>query len=206
MSNSAVSTIAVFNIVVSGFGEDRGDYHGTLNLREKLIAAGHGCGLDNRVWYVPWTVNVNQLVHDLHNVCMVHKLRPLINIAGYSYGGWAALRIADQLGFRGYLTHHLTLCDPVARPHWLPQPIPALSSLLGRRFSRRLKVPITVLNLYGFYQLQNRPQGHRLHVTANTNVVYSTQLNKMHSEMDDTSEFHDSVLEHADTLTKQLGD
>lgn len=195
---------AAFYINISGYTQTRGTFHGILKLREELMASGYSDGIKQRVWYLPWTSNFQQIATDLVTVCAHHGVSPIVLISGYSYGGWGAIQLANQLDGKGVGVQVMVLSDPVSRPNWLPRFIPAASSLLGRRFSRKLVVPPNVKNLFSFYQVQNRPQGHKLVVSNGTKVDVPIKLQKKHNRMDDTQEFHDRVIREAEFIRRQF--
>lgn len=194
-----MSTIATFSIVVSGFTQDRGYVHGMLELREKLIIAGHSSGSKERVWYLPWTVNYGRVASDLVHICSKYGYIPKVNVCGYSYGGWGAIKMCKALEYHGIHVKYLILSDPVARPWYWPRPLPALTSLLSREYSFKLTVPSNVHELFSFYQEENRPQGHQL-VCVQTKQHCPVKLQYTHQRMDDALEFHGQVLKCAKNL------
>lgn len=186
------------NICVSGFTQNRGYYHGILALREKLIADGHNAGLHRRVWYAPWTADWDRMAAELTIVANQHGLQPVVNISGYSYGGYGALKLAKALEPKGVRVRSVTLCDPVGRRWWWPRPLPAATSMLSRDFAFVLKVPANVQKLNEFYQTENRPQGHQLGCYRNaTEQGVFMKLGYRHQRMDDAPEFHQCVLDEA---------
>lgn len=191
---------ATIIVCISGWTQSRGKYHGILQLREKLIAEGHAHGVANRVWYLPWTTNWSGVANDLSIICNQHGMKPMVLVAGYSYGGWAALRFAYKLWEHGIGVQNMILCDPVARPWYWPRPIPSLTSLLGRERSFAMRVPNNVVNLYEYYQLENRPQGHKLITGNGTFFEHSVKLQVPHDRMDDAPEFQGCVMKYANEM------
>lgn len=193
-------------ICISGFKQTRGRHNGILELREELIAAGHNSGIESRVWYLPWTSNWSDVAGDLSIICAQHGLTPNVLIAGYSYGGWGAIRLCNSLWERGIKVQALILSDPVARPWYMSSiPIvclPSITSMLGREYSFSMRIPGNVRELYEYYQTTNRPQGHRLIISNGTDYVHSVKLNKRHDQMDDAKEFHGCVLKCASGMSK----
>lgn len=187
------------NVIASGYTQTRGTYHGLLKLREELILDGHN-GINSRVWYCPWTASYKDVAEDLQTICVKHGLVPVVNAAGYSYGGWWVLRFCEELMTRGIRVPALTLCDPVARPRWWPRPLPAATSMLSRNYSPRLTVPENVDDVYELWQSDVRPMGHRLRVSERTEVKLSQQLFKPHVRMDDDELFHECVKQRAREL------
>lgn len=185
-------------ICVSGFTQTRGNYHGILHLREQLITAGHAAGPTRRVWYLSWLARWRLVAQDLAIVAVQRGLRPVVGVAGYSYGGAGALRLCAALEQVGIEVAVLTLADPVGRRWWWPRPLPAVTSLLGRDVAFTLPVPGNVRRVNEFYQTENRPQGHRLRLTSTqtTRGIYQ-QLAHHHAQMDDAPEFHACVLAEA---------
>lgn len=194
----------IIHICVSGFTQDRGYYHGILKLREELIAAGHASGPHRRVWYETWTANWEQLAADLSQVCIQHGFIPVVTVSGYSYGGFGATRLCFALEKRGIEVRVLTLCDPVGRRWWWPRPMPALTSLLSRDLAFTLPIAANVKLVNEFWQQENRPQGHRLHLIGETKRGVYQQLPYKHARMDDAVEFHDCVMQHADEIRTEI--
>lgn len=194
---------ALFCILVSGYTQSRGTYHGILRLREELVAAGFNDGTTKRVWYVTWKTNWKRLARDLATVCTVHGLKPKVLVAGYSYGGWGALRLAKALEPLGVDVDVMVLSDPVGRPWWWPRPLPAITSLLSRYWAWKLRVAPNVHLLHSYYQQTNRPQGHLLKATNGTKMTPPVKLPKPHERMDDAAEFHGQVSVEAWRLRKE---
>lgn len=193
-------THSLHNILISGFTQHEGRMQGIFALREKLINAGHSQGPRFRVRSFPWNASLGQIAEEVQIVSTYYGHKPVVNLAGYSYGGWAAIRFAGELETRGIDVDILTLCDPVARPNWWPRPLPAASSMLGRNWSRVLRIPNNVLCMNEFRQTENRPCGHRLEIPAATQLKLSQQLMRRHEDMDDAPEFHQAVIEAAGVL------
>ncbi len=190
---------AFFYICISGFTQTRGTFHGILKLREELLVAGHSSGTCSRVWYLPWTSDWGQVASDLSIVCNRYGFKPLVLIAGYSYGGWGAIQLAIALMKVGIDVQDMILSDAVARPWYWPRPLPALTSMLGRSWSFPMQIPPNVIRLHEYYQQEDRPQGHRLLFGEETALQTSVKLWKIggHQEMDDVLEFHECVLKQA---------
>lgn len=191
---------AAICICISGFTQTRGSFHGILKLREELRSDGHSFGVANRVEYMPWTANWKNYAADLSSVCNYHGLRPEVLIAGYSYGGWGAIQLAKRLEKLGINVQIMILSDVIARPWFWPRPLPAVTSLLGRKYSFSLRVPDNVINLAEYYQLKNRPQGHRTIIGNVTRRVHTIELHHTHMRMDDAPEFHGCVRKYARVL------
>ena len=190
----------VTTILVSGFTQRLGRVNGLLRLRESLVEEGFNCGPRWRTYYLEWRADFAQLASDVQNCGTIHGVRPLVNLAGYSYGGWGALRLAAELEARGISVPVLTLVDPVARAPWVPRPLPTLSSMLSRYWSRRLRVPGNVGLVHEFFQRLNRPQGHRLLLEPQTQVGSVTELALRHDQIDDAPPVHHCVLTAAEGL------
>jgi pimeloyl-ACP methyl ester carboxylesterase len=188
---------ALFCICVSGFTQSRGTYHGILRLREELIADGFNNGTAHRVWYLPWVANWQQVARDMQAVCTQHGLRPKVVLTGYSYGGWGALQMARELEPLGIEVTVLVLCDPVGRPWYWPRPLPAATSMCSRYVAFQLKVPPNVRQLHSYYQVKNRPQGHRLACVPPTVASNPIELRYTHDRMDDAPEYRGRVMKEA---------
>ena len=191
---------ASFIICVSGFTQSRGYFHGILKLRESLIINGMADGPRRRVWYLTWKSNFDRVAADLAIICTQHGYKPVVMIAGYSYGGWGALQLARALERKGIAVESMALSDPVGRPWWWPRPLPAMTSMISRRYAFKLKVPPNVHKCHTYYQTRNRPQGHQVVPTNGTEMTHPIRLNYTHQRMDDASEFHGRVLSEAKLL------
>jgi len=190
----------VTTILVSGFTQQLGRVNGILRLRETLVEDGFNCGPRWRTYYLEWRADFGQVASDVANCAVIHRVRPRVNLCGYSYGGWGALRLAEELEARGIEVPVLTLVDPVARAPWVPRPIPTPSSMLPRYWSRLLLVPANVGMVHEFYQRTNRPQGHRLVLSPSTQIGSSTELDLRHDQMDDAAVVHECVIDAAHWL------
>jgi len=197
---------ANFIICVSGFTQNRGYFHGIMKLREALISNGHSEGKANRVWYVTWKDSMSRVACELSILCNQHGFKPRVMICGYSYGGWGSLQLAKELEKVGIDVEIMILCDPVGRPWWWPRPLPALTSMLGRDWAPKLRVPANVKVCHSFYQQENRPQGHQLVATNGTTMEQPIKLRHKHERMDDAPEFHGRVLKEAAMLVQPEGD
>lgn len=187
----------VTTILVSGFTQRSGRVSGMLRLCESLVEEGFACGQRWRTDLVDWRSDFVDVADRVALRSVIHGVRPRINLCGYSYGGWGALRLAAELEIRGIEVPVLTLVDPVARAPWIPRPIPTPSSMLSRFRSRILHVPANVGIVHEFYQRTNRPQGHRLRLEPVTQIGSSTELDLRHDQMDDAAPVHHCVLEAA---------
>lgn len=194
---------ATFIILVSGFTQNRGYFHGIMKLREALVSHGHSEGAAKRVWYLTWKENMTRVAAELSILCNQHGFKPTVMIIGYSYGGWGSLQLAAELEKVGIDVRQMHLCDPVGRPWWWPRPLPALSSMLGRTWAPELCVPPNVHEVHSFYQTRNRPQGHELVTSNGTRMHNPIQLNKTHEQMDDAAEFHGRVLKDAALIAQE---
>jgi len=195
---------ASYIILVSGFTQHRGHFHGILKLREDLLAAQKQNGENHRVWYYTWNEDMRRVASELNSVATYHGHKPRVMLVGYSYGGWGSLRLAKALDRRGIPVEHHVLSDPVGRPIYWPTPLPAPSSLLGRRFAWPLMVPGNVRDCWHYHQIENRPQGHRLKAVdpTRTTIHRSKRLHISHNQMDDSKVFHKKVLSLAPELTR----
>ena len=192
----------VTTILVSGFTQRLGRMSGILRLRETLVELGFNADQRWRTYYLDWRADFEQIASDIAICSVIHGVRPLVNLAGYSYGGWGALRLAAELEARGISVPVLTLIDPVARAPWVPRPLPTPSSMLPRNWSRRLHVPGNVGLVHEFFQTTNRPQGHRLVLEPQTQRGSVTRLDLRHDQMDDAPPVHHCVCEAAAGLKK----
>lgn len=191
-------TTICLNIIQSGYTQTRKRVNGIIKLREKLIKQSYSNGVSNRVWYLTWDACVVDVAEDIINLREMYSAHTHINMCGYSYGGWGILQLCDELWKRRVDVENLILCDPVGRPKWWPKPLPAATSMIRRDWAPRLTVPPNVHELYSFFQMENRPQGHLLKTHRTTQVNSPKQLFVPHDEMDDVEVFHDLFLSLAE--------
>lgn len=190
---------ALINILGSGFLQDQTSYHGMLDLRENMMPEfSHGA--TNRVMLLPWNADWKRFALELAIVLRINALKPLINAAGFSYGGTGILRLCHALEPLGIKVDTLTLCDPVTHPWYWPTPLPAITSMLSRDWAYRLKVPSNVREVWSFYQQNNRPQGHRLKCSEPTIEHDPVKVDRIHTRMDDFDGFHERVIANARSL------
>ena len=194
----------ITHICISGFTQHRGYMHGILRLREELISAGHAAGPLRRVWYLNWKANWKQVAADLVSVAVMRGVRPVVTVAGYSYGGFGALQLCGALQSHGIEVQVLTLSDPVGRRWWWPRPLPAITSMLSRDMAFTLPVPANVKLLNVYYQRRNRPQGHRLRLEGETLRGVYKELELTHARMDDAPEFHQCVMSAANAVQAEV--
>jgi len=120
-----------------------------------------------------------------------------IVLAGYSYGGYRATRVAQELENLGVTVHRLFLVDAVWRPSY---PIPFtkhLPSLLSMSRFPNLHVPANVRRVNAwrqrlgpFAEFPINPMGHNLVIENRGETEFSgfKPLEVVHSECDDNVE------------------
>jgi pimeloyl-ACP methyl ester carboxylesterase len=113
-------------------------------------------------------------------------------VAGFSYGGWTAVRLCRRLQSHGIHVNRLLLCDPVYRFPCL-WPLNALHSLLPSNLvlKRPLRVPDNVDAVYVW--MQNTKPPFPSPVIANKRHI-SIVPRTPHTAMDDLQSWHDAVL------------
>lgn len=113
---------------------------------------------------------------------------PRIDVAGYSWGGNAAVELAGHLDRQQVPVNQLLLCDAVRRtplmPRWAPLSVLSMTRLLT------LTVPANVASCTYFTQRRNRPAGHRvIAASRRTRITYGGELRRRHEDMDEAPEF-----------------
>lgn len=150
----------------------------------------------------------------------VWRYRPYVNgsklrsteqlhlVAGYSYGGQAAVSYCDELALRGGVrVVELALCDPVRRWKYLP----GVAAATG---CGRLHVPEVVEKCWWYKQENPRyrfdrkggwfqPAGHDV---VGTNVSDPVIRTSGHSYIDNDSEFRKSFLSSAKQMAKYVAE
>jgi hypothetical protein len=163
--------------LISGFSQDRDDPCGMdgvwLGLRpiaSPTVSLGIHCWNDNLKGRAKFIKR--------NSVPM-----PVIDIAGYSYGGYAAIELAQHLAKLGLPVRHLILCDAVRRFH------------VAKWFSltqwTKLTVPANVQACTYFRQSEDIPAGHRVVAeSGRTRLIDGGFLPLGHNAMDEAPEFH----------------
>ncbi len=166
---------------------------GIVNIQAAIHHKSH-CDTA-RVMYKSWRDNMSDLASRMwhRSKCRFSHSpadQPRVVICGYSYGGWTAVLLANELKKRNWCVENLLLIDPVWRPiSWLPSP----SSLLT---DWTIDTPNTVDVIHEWYQKMNRPRGHKV-VSASRTVHYKKILMQKHGDIDDDPMIYDKALEVA---------
>jgi len=182
---------------ISGFRQNKNNYHGVLSLSEKLVDAKFCHGPYSRVWLREWNDDWNTQA-EYAWLLSNHYDKPIVfNIYAYSWGaGWGAVQLAKKLYRRGIRVKTMILADPVYRHplflfRWL--------SLFKREYvffgSPIVHIPANVEEVHSYHQLMNRPQGHKLVADGKTTIHPSRKVCREHSKMDDLYAFHLKCVE-----------
>ena len=122
---------------------------------------------------------------------------PQVAIAGYSWGGDAAIDFCKLLMAEGIKVARLDLCDAVFRsdtwPTWFQANLLSLTSI------PKLSIPTNVANVWWCYQRNNRPAGH-VPVAKDaywTKIEDGVQLDGVHADMDESPEYFNAVARSA---------
>lgn len=170
-------------ILISGYRQSYERMTGMDRLFIQVLEKGY------RVEYWPWNSDWEG------NAAFIHRHSPQeveIIVAAYSWGGGhGAVKLSEQLRDRGRLIHHMILCDPVYRASWAPSWFNLLPMSMTK--DRTIRYPSTVEQIDWFYQRIDKPAGHK---PIGARVVSAgTELTYTHSGIDDSGEFHATVLE-----------
>lgn len=168
----------------SGFMQHAGRFNGVLRIwgeaYEQNASPHHVLSLDE------WHVDID------HKAEAIWRLQPeRVLIAGYSWGGWTAVRLAAELEVRQVKTDVLLLSDAVYRPNL------KIAYPLSLYKGWKIEIPVSVSVLRAWRQSYNRPAGHELVVPDGIDFRETMLERIKHAKMDDISEFRDSCLFHA---------
>lgn len=142
--------VSEWHICLSGFMQRAGDVNGVVLIWDELRSIAPYAA---EVQMHGWDANLADIA-ELIDRLAPSDAKPLVNIYGYSWGGYSAVLLARELQRRGVNVQRMVLCDAVYR-HWYR---------LGwwRAFApwARIVVPDNVLRVTHFRQRKSRPFGH----------------------------------------------
>lgn len=174
--------IRVWNVCISGFLQNESRLTGVLAIWRRLHADFYGS--DVRVELRTWRENWSALADCIH-LLRPDDQQPVVNVFGYSWGGYAAVLLARQLERRGIVVANLVLCDAVYRhSYWLGN----WRALVPWS---RIVVPANVQRVRWFRQRVGMPMGHEV-VPADerrTHVYPAKSVGVEHVYMDELPEF-----------------
>lgn len=197
MSKSCPMPIRRWIILFSGFLQDASQRHGSTLLWRELYA--RHAGPETVVEPHPWNTHVRTLALRIRNES--NGQAPDVVIGGYSFGGMTAANLARELGYTGIPVRQMVLSDPVYRhgyyAGWWRSLMPWCE----------IEIPENVWEVKYFVQDNPRfwlgrdggwiqPAGHRL-VPQNkgaTTIHEPIYLPHDHSSMDDSREYHQTML------------
>ena len=181
-----MSPVANWRIIAGGFLQKNTDLNGSVGLWRKAHERFADPG--TVVQFVPWDTSPGELAEFILQLDRQSQ-PPDIRIAGYSWGGAVAARLAHQLDRRGLKVHRLILCDPVYRHgYWLGN---------WRAFLNWIPIPISdnVGMVDHLHQDQSHPRGHLIECQGKRTVIRSSvKLEMDHVWCDDSPIYHDLVL------------
>ena len=164
----------ILHTLISGWTQSYGDWHGVLDLAERLIAAGHACpgtGLrgqcadaESRVLYYPWKRAGIGLRGTYYALAEQRGNRPTVCVYAYSSGHRVgAPQLAKHLQRRNLTVRAMVLADPIyCHPIWSLR-WRAMTNWDWPIFGQPIiRIPANVREVYSFFQRQNRPSGHRV--------------------------------------------
>ena len=192
-----------FHVLISGFNQHSGKGTGMSRLLEKFRADCHYCNGSSITELYRWDHRWDWLAQDIWRTSNYGDRTPLVNIYAYSWGaGWGSIRLARNLLGYGIKVNTMVLSDPVYRHPWIA--LRWLSMIKRKPFllgSRVITIPSNVGQVHSFRQEMNLPQGHHLICDGDNTKLHSpVLLQRIHTQMDDATEFHDSCLEEAQSL------
>lgn len=177
-------------VCISGYMQTEGLRSGIHKIQH---AIHQQCsGPQTRVLLKAWRDCMTELANRI-TMWKPSGAQPRVTIIGYSYGGYTATLLADELDHRGVDTENLLLIDPVWRPRarW--------ASPLSLNRSCTIDVPRSVKNLWYWRQIARRctePQGHAINVYKTT-VWHNRDAKPLrydHKSIDDAHEIKQQAL------------
>lgn len=200
----------IFNFLcISGFQQSEARTPGTWILAEKLRAAGLSSGTRLRVHHYRWNDDWNAKAEEIANLAKYYGEPAQTFIAAYSWGaGWGAMQMASQLYRRGLNVQKAVLSDPVYRHPW---PFMRWLAMFGGSDHSRLhifappviRLPPNIVEAWVFRQNINKPAGHRVTPGDGQTLHPAVELQRVHGEMDDAPEFHETAMQAARQLVGQ---
>lgn len=169
-------------VLITGFAQPRNISNGMQALAKRLHAAGQAASFPvaTRVHQATWRVDVRALVRSTLTLDGI----PELTIAGHSYGGWAAHRIAWEFQKAGRPVNNLLLTDAVDKRDE------------GVKNDKLLIVPKNVERLWSWRQQKRRPRGStvRLESSHTEWVVNEIVEGVKHARMDELPAFQEAVF------------
>ena len=104
------------HVVVSGFGQDRGDPTGCDKLWRRLYS--EFASAETLVLFCEWDQDMDAVARMIWRHSGSNGESPLVTLAAYSWGLPTAIKLSKQLWRRGIQTEVLTSCDGVYRRLW----------------------------------------------------------------------------------------
>lgn len=188
---SSCSSIRQWHVVISGFLQRQGHPNGMLRLAMQLHRqyASNDCMVELRLWQE----DMKGLAEKIWLTRPADSRPPRVKIYGYSWGGAAALQLAEQLWDRSIDVEYVVLSDAVYRHrYWLGnwRACWPFSSLI---------VPPNVRRVAWYRQRRNWPRGHDVIAATphKTDITNGAILDATHAYMDDAPQFIAKCLEVA---------
>lgn len=174
-------------IIFGGFRQKTGRPSGSFNLWRKVHAQ---FGANRfRSEFRAWNDDVDEVANLVFHASR-SDLAPNVNVAGYSWGGAAALRFCRRLADRGIEVDRVVLSDPVYRHCYFAGNWRAFVP------GSRIRVPENVRRVDWFRQRVDFPGGHDLVCDdpGYTLIAEPIELCRRHVWMDDAPEYHATFL------------
>ena len=174
--------------VIGGFTQNEATANGCVKLEERLLAETDDySGLSVRIRFNPWHARWSDVARNRY---MTKQQYPRERwghvVCPYSYGGGHGLvKFARHLDRYGMKIHVAVMADAIYRHLWMKW-----RSLYG---DYSITLPDNVLAYHGFYQRKSRPMG--VKPSGKATELSWTQLEVVHTEMDDQMEWHDRCVE-----------
>lgn len=198
-----MSQIDQWDLIVDGFTRREGMVDGSNHLWFKAnVNSSPAHVVEFRSWkfrYADFATQISRFLPD--------DKHPVINLAGYSYGGYSVVKVARELDRRGIPVQCLILCDAVYR-HWY-----AAGQWRSMVPWSKIVIPKNVREVFWFRQQHPRfalyrdqefcgydrfaqPAGHEVVAPGTeTRLHKAVILDREHTFMDAAPEYHTRALE-----------
>jgi len=173
---------------ISGFRQHEGEMTGMQRLWLKLAPYRSSRRMVSlREWDADWGEVAN-----LTALCSANG-DTKVHVFGYSWGGgYGAIRLAEELKYRGIKVQGMVLSDPV----WYG--LGLIAKLITWRTDwPKIIVPANVERVKTFFQRENRPRAHAVVAASpqETELGLPVRRYRTHEWMDDDNLFHQTCID-----------
>lgn len=201
-----MAAIKNWHVVLGGFLQTKGTSNGMISLWQKMLQFSNE---ETCVHFDSWNANCSNIAELIwRSKKDLPETLVSVNIYCYSWGGTAAIKLANELKKRGINVQHMVMSDPVYRPNFYAMKFLAMTPFPS------LQVPTNVKSVVWFKQENPRfdyggnpwwkiwkafhPAGHEVIVNMETTDLYGPNiLTQEHIYCDDSFEFQNTCLKTA---------